>query len=117
MKNYLMLFVMLFVLQSYAQKDHTIFEIKPQQSMLMTGKGSGQDGAINPYKDGNSIAIVENIGEHTFSIRVQYKGKIFREIELTPGNTTKVPLKKGSELYFDTKKLTKVKLEFMDGLN
>lgn len=115
MKKYIFLFVMLFALQSYAQKDKTVFELDPAQSMLMTGKGAGQDGAINPYKDGNSIAIVKNLGENQFSIRVEMQGKVVKTRELEAGKSTMIPLQKGSELYFDTEKKTKVQLEFRDG--
>ncbi|EDP95465.1 hypothetical protein KAOT1_11096 [Kordia algicida OT-1] len=108
---------MLFALQSYAQKDKKVFELKPNQSMCMTGKGAGQDAAINPYKDGNSIAFVKNLGENVFSIRVQYQGKIFQTRELEPGVATMIPLRQGSEMYFDSKLAAKVKLEFKDGTN
>jgi hypothetical protein len=115
MKKYLFLFAMLFVMQSYAQKDKTVFELKPSQNMLMTGKGQGQDGAINPYKDGNSIAIVKNLGKNEFSIRVQKNGQVIKTRTLKAGVSTMIPLAKGSELYFDTELATKVQLEFRDG--
>ncbi|AXG70153.1 hypothetical protein KORDIASMS9_02392 [Kordia sp. SMS9] len=117
MKTYILLFAMLFVSHSYAQKEKTIFKLKPSQNMLMTGKGPGQDGAINPYTDRNSIAIVENVGKNEFSIRLQYEGKVVRTVALAAGKTTKVGLPKGSQLYFDTEAETTVKLEFIDGLN
>lgn len=44
--------------------SQTIIELGSVQSMCITGKGPGQDGAINPYTDKDSIAIVENIGEN-----------------------------------------------------
>ena len=108
---------MLFALQSYAQKDKTVFELRPSQGMCMTGKGAGQDAAINPYNDGNSIAVVKNLGKNAFSIRVQYQGKIFQTRELKPGVATMIPLRQGSELYFDSELATKVKLDFKDGAN
>ncbi|WP_298519981.1 hypothetical protein [uncultured Kordia sp.] len=117
MKKYIFLLAMLFALQSYAQKDKTVFEINPSQSMLMTGKGIGQDGAINPYKDGNSIALIKNIGQNEFSIRIQRDGKVIKTRSLAAGKSTKIALAKGNELYFDTEQKAKVKLEFMDGLN
>ncbi|MCH2195406.1 hypothetical protein [Kordia sp.] len=117
MKKYVYLLAMLFAFQSYAQKDKTVFELNPSQSMLMTGKGIGQDGAINPYKDGNSIAMIKNLGENEFSIRVQRDGKIIKQTTLAAGKATKIALAKGSELYFDTEQKATVKLEFMDGLN
>ncbi|MEM6687532.1 MAG: hypothetical protein AAF617_17275 [Bacteroidota bacterium] len=117
MKKYIFLFVMLFALQSYAQQEKKVFELKPSQNMLMTGKGQGQDGAINPYKDGNSIAIVKNLGDNQFSIRIQYQGKIIRTRELPAGKATMIPILKGHEMYFDTEKKTTVQLEFQDGPN
>jgi hypothetical protein len=83
--------------------------------MLMTGKGVGQDGAINPYKDGNSIAIVKNLGENEFSIRIQQNGKVLRTRTLNAKEATMIPIAKGQELYFDTELETTVKLEFRDG--
>jgi hypothetical protein len=85
--------------------------------MLMTGKGQGQDAAINPYKDGNSIAIIKNLGKNTFSIRVQYQGQVFQTRELEAGQATMIPLRKGSELYLDADLATKAKVEFRDGVN
>lgn len=117
MKKYIFLFVMLFALQSYAQKDKTIFNLKPSQNMLMTGKGQGQDGAINPYMDGNSIAIIENLGKNSFSVRIQYRGEIVKTFVVEANKKTKTSLRKGFELYFDTEKETTVKLEFQDGVN
>lgn len=117
MKKYILLFAMLFALQSYAQKDKTVFELKPSQNMLMTGKGAGQDGAINPYKDGNSIAMIKNLGGNEFSIRIQRDGKIIKSRTLAAGKSTKIALSKGTELYFDTELKAKVQLEFIDGLN
>ena len=92
----------------------TKFELKPSQSMLMTGKGPGQDGAINPYYGQNCMAIVENIGRSSFSIRIQQKGKIIETIPIAGKETKKVKLLKGYELYFDTNpdEKIKVKLDF-----
>ena len=54
--------------ETVAQDD---FELEPYQTMLMTGKGPGQDGSINPYYGQDCYAIVENIGVGEFSIRIQ----------------------------------------------
>lgn len=78
------------------------FELKPSQSMLMTGKGYGQDGTINPYDGQNCYAIIENIGKREFSIRIQKKGKIIASIPIDPGDIKKVKLLKGHELYLDS---------------
>ncbi|GAA4812085.1 hypothetical protein GCM10023330_19170 [Litoribaculum gwangyangense] len=67
----------------------------------MTGKGPGQDGTINPYIGQNCYAIVRNIGDRQFSIRVQQDGKIIEEISILKGELKKVKLIKGYELYLD----------------
>lgn len=99
-------------LTTYSGIGQTIFELEPSQSMLMTGKGPGQDGAINPYSDTNSYGIVENIGEHDFDIRIQQAGKIIEIITIKPKEIKKVSLLKGYELYFDCELKSIAKLEF-----
>ncbi|GAA0732542.1 hypothetical protein GCM10009430_45780 [Aquimarina litoralis] len=79
----------------------TEFVLEPSQSMIMTGKGPGQDGTINPYIGQDFIAIVKNIGKRKFSIRVQENGKIIEEIPILKGDIKKVKLLKGYELYLD----------------
>ncbi|WP_046759140.1 hypothetical protein [Kordia jejudonensis] len=117
MKKYIVLFVMLFALQSYAQKEKTVFELKPSQSMCMTGKGVGQDAAINPYINRNSIAIIENLSENNFTVRVQYKGDVVKTIVMEANKKTMVSLRKGFELYLDSDLEATAKLEFRDGVN
>jgi hypothetical protein len=79
----------------------TEFVLEPSQSMIMTGKGPGQDGTINPYMGQDCYAIVKNIGKRQFSIRVQQDGKILEEISILKGELKKVKLLKGYELYLD----------------
>ncbi|WP_298426963.1 hypothetical protein [uncultured Kordia sp.] len=117
MKKYILLFVILFALQSYAQKDKTIFELKPSQSMSITGKGPGQDAAINPYTDRNSIAIIENLSKNNFTVRVQYQGNIVKTFVMEADKKTMVSLKKGYELYLDSDLEAKAKVAFRDGVN
>ena len=85
------------------------FELQPSQSMLMTGKGSGQDGTINPYDGQDCYAIIENFGKNEFSIRIQTKGKIIKTIPILKGETKKVKLLKGYELYLDADSNSKTK--------
>ena len=85
------------------------FDLDPSQSMLMTGKGPGQDGAINPYYGQDCVAIVKNLGKHPFSIRIQQQGKIIETIPVAKKEVKKVQLLKGYELYLDTSKEGKVK--------
>ena len=70
--------------------------------MIISGKGPGQDGAINPYLGRESIATVENIGENPFEVRIQSEGKILEIRKVSPGKTEAFALKKGVELYLDT---------------
>lgn len=117
MKKYILLFVLLFALQSYAQKDETVFELEPSQSMIITGKGAGQDAAVNPYKVGNSIAIVKNLGKNSFTIRVEYQGEVTQTRVLEADKATMIPLRQGSELYLDSDLKAKAKVDFKKGKN
>ncbi len=83
-----------------AQED--VIELKASQNMIITGKGPGQDGAINPYLDRESTAVVENIGENPFEVRIQSQGKILEIREVFPGKREEFSLQKGVELYLDT---------------
>ena len=94
-----------------AQENPNILDLD-SQSMCITGKGPGQDGAINPYAGKACIAVVENMGNNRFSIRVQSKGKIVAQIPIKPNETKEVRLPKGTELYFDSDLKTKAKVDF-----
>ena len=59
-------------IQLHAQAD---FELKPGQSMLMFGKGPGQDATINPFEGQDCYAVVENLGRVECAVRVQTMGK------------------------------------------
>lgn len=96
----LFLFSTLCLHQSALAQD--TLELKPSQSMSIAGKGPGQDGAINPYLGKDSYALVENIGQTTFSIRVQKEGMVIETIPIARGEMKKVTLLAGYELYFDT---------------
>lgn len=92
--------------ETFAQTE---FELSPSQSMLMTGKGSGQDGTINPYNGEDCYAIVENIGKGNFSMRIQKNGEIIKTISVLEGKVKRVKLLKGQELYLDSESKKKVK--------
>lgn len=95
------LVICLIVLNYFELKAQTEFVLETSQSMIMTGKGKGQDATINPYFGENCYAIVKNIGELKFTIRVQLKGKIIKEISILKGELKKVKLLKNYELYLD----------------
>ena len=93
----------------------TVIELPAAQSMSITGKGPGQDAAINPFSDSNSVAVVKNLGPAPFSIRIQDKNGDYREIRTTPGETREVLLPVGYELYFDSALETRVRVSFRKG--
>lgn len=79
--------------------------------MLMTGKGPGQDGAINPYYGKECIAIVKNMGESDFSVRIQKRGTIIEMIPVPGNETKKIKLLADHELYIDANDDQKINLE------
>ena len=95
--------ISLIFLMHFEAKAQTEFVLEPSQSMIMTGKGPGQDATINPYFGEDCFAIIKNIGKRMFSIRVQQDGKIIEEISIQKGDRKKVKLLKGYELYLDPK--------------
>lgn len=105
MKSFVLLLAFVFCWTQKTISQNT-FDLKPNQSMLMTGKGPGQDGSLNPFAGENCYAIVENLGETEFSIRVQRKGEILKTIPIKGGEIKKVVLLKGNEMYFDTEPKT-----------
>ncbi|MEP0987928.1 hypothetical protein [Ekhidna sp.] len=100
------------LLVTFTCHGQSVIELEPSQSMSISGKGPGQDAAINPYLATNSIGIIENIGKNQFSIRVQEKNKIIKTIQIKPDDTKEIILLKGYELYFDSELKAKVKVDF-----
>lgn len=92
--------------ETFAQVE---FELKPSQSMSITGKGPGQDATTNPYDGQNCFAIIKNIGKKEFTARTQQNGQIIETIPIKIGEIKKVPLLKGYELYLDTNSRGKAK--------
>lgn len=79
------------------------FELKPSQSMSITGKGPGQDAANNPFEGEDCLVLVENIGNLRFAVRTQQKGQNnLKTQDVDPGTTQTIHLPKGYELYLDT---------------
>lgn len=98
-KLLLPLFLLLFVnLELSAQAK---FKLDPRSSMLMTGKGPGQDGTINPYDGEDCYAIVKNIGKLPFYIRIEKKGMLIDTFTVAKRETKKFVLLAGQELYLD----------------
>ena len=101
MKKLIILLCAVFFTQ-YDLSAQAEFELNPSQSMSITGKGPGQDATKNPYDGQNCFAIVQNIGKREFSIRTQQNGTIIEIIPIKNGETKKVKLLVGYELYLDT---------------
>ena len=110
MKNLLILLLLTAYcqLETQAQND---FELEPGQNMLMTGKGPGQDGAINPYYGQDCWAIVKNTGSSDFTIRIQRGKKLVELIPIAAGETKKVFLLKDHQLYLDSNEKEKIRTE------
>lgn len=96
-----------------ASAQENVISLGPSESMSIAGKGPGQDAAINPYIDGNSIARIQNISKNPFSIRIQKEGEILKTISIKPKQTIEVKLHKGDELYFDSELPAKARVEFL----
>ena len=79
----------------------TEFDLEPSQSMLMTGKGPGQDATINPFAGEDCFAIVENLGMQAFSVRIQKKGALLDTLAVGPKERKTFKLLKDQELYLD----------------
>ena len=116
MKKIILLLIAFIYIQLSHSQEETILEITPEQSMLITGKGQGQDAAINPYKDIDSYAVVSNIGKNNFEVRVQSKGKIIEMITIAPNEKRKIDLSLGYELYLDTDANGTAKVNFVPKL-
>ena len=104
-----LLIVMLILSGQLLVQAQTVFELAPKQSMLITGKGIGQDATINPFAGEDCYAILKNIGNEIFFARVQNKGKVIEILPIKKNETAKVKLLTGYELYVDTKTRKKAK--------
>lgn len=103
-----------FLISTLAQAQANTLELGSSQSMCISGKGPGQDGAINPNWNGASIAIVKNLGDERFNLRIEKDGNIIRNIAVTGQSTKEIELAEGEVMYFDTTMPTKVKVKFKE---
>ncbi|MBC2838447.1 hypothetical protein [Robiginitalea sp. SC105] len=85
----------------YQMQAQTVFELDGNQSMLMIGKGPGQDATINPFQGEDCFAVIENLGDELFSVRIQQEGEIVAIVPVQPQQTEKIKLLVGQELYLD----------------
>lgn len=84
-----------------AQNQQNQFDLEPRQIMLMTGKGPGQDGAINPYYGEDCLAIVQNTGSAEFTVRIEEWGKIINMIPVAGGERKRINLLAKQQLLID----------------
>jgi len=112
MKNLFYTFTLiLFTLQA-CSSNQSVFKLSAEQSMLIVGKGKGQDAAINPYADDTSIAVIKNPTNEAFFARIQRQGRLIDEINIAPKSTKEVVLQVGYELYLDSTEETKAQISF-----
>ena len=76
--------VSLFIIITPSLFGQTTFNIEANQSMLMYGKGKGQDGAINAYAGHDCYALIKNDVEKEMYIRTQQNGTLIKFIILLP---------------------------------
>ena len=100
-QSLIILGVLLFNTYAYAQEENS-FKLDPSTSMLMTGKGPGQDGSINPFAGQDCVAVVANLANTPFSVRIQQKGIILRTFAVEKKETKRISLGAQEELYIDT---------------
>ena len=100
-KSFFVLGLLLLTIPASAQKENK-FKLNPSTNMLMTGKGPGQDGSINPFAGQDCVAVVENLAKAPFSVRIQQNGVVLRTIAVEKKETKRISLGAQEELYIDT---------------
>ncbi len=105
---------LLFLLSQACSSQNSIFELSPNQSMSITGKGPGQDAAFNPHSKTKSVGVIESLGPNEFTIRIQNNGEIIEQTQIYPDDVKEVILEIGNELYLDSKLKSKAKVTFKE---
>lgn len=80
--------------------------------MSITGKGQGQDAVENPFDQQSSIAVMENVGRTSLTIRIEKSGKIIDLIQIHPKEIRKIELEEGYQLFLDSKYRGKATVHF-----
>jgi len=112
MKNLLVLLCALLLTSGTMLSQSAVIELQSSQSMLISGKGPGQDAAVNKYADNSCIASVQNIGRNSFEVRIQSKGEVVKTITIKQDETKEVSLLRGYELYLDSTLTAKASVTF-----
>lgn len=105
---------LMLMLQTVALSQTSTIRLDPNQSMCITGKGPGQDGAVNPYLGKKSIAVVENISNNSLQVRIQEGKKVLGIIDVDPDETKEFVLEKNYVLYMDTDRPSAGKVSFKE---
>ena len=114
MKKIIQITLVLIAIQACSTRN-SVFQLSPQQSMSITGKGEGQDAAINPFGASKSIATVSNLGSTPFKVRIEQNGEIIENIEVMPDSTEEFVLDVGDQLFLDSDEKGKAKVTFKEG--
>jgi hypothetical protein len=100
MRTLVLIFLTFFFLSEI--NAQTIFKLDGSQSMLMTGKGPGQDATINPFQGVDCFAVIENLGQELISARIQKNGKLISITPVASLKREKIKLLANQELYLDS---------------
>ena len=111
MKKLMMILGLVLAVNSFANAQ-TVIELKTNDSMCISGKGRGQDAAINPYLGERSIAVIENIGRNSFDVRIQEGRKLIDIIEVDGNEQKEFVLEKDYVLYMDADSRSTGKISF-----
>ena len=109
------LFLLTTIITVSCSSSKSMIELSPNQSMCMTGKGPGQDGAINPYYGELSFAIIKNKSDRPLGIRIQEGEKVILIKEIEQKSKAEIRLESNQQLYFDSQYGNKVSLSFKKG--
>ena len=112
MKNLQVLLCVFLLASGTMFSQASVFVLEPSQSMSISGKGPGQDAAINKYADNDCIATVKNMAKNSFEVRIQKEGKVINTIVIGQGETKEVSLLRGHELYLDSSLKAKASVNF-----
>ena len=93
--------VLLLALASGWSHAQEFFELTPGQSMLMHGKGPGQDATVNPFEGQDCLVKLNNLGETALTVRIQFQGEVSTLQELPAGTGQLFLFPANHELYLD----------------
>lgn len=87
------------------------FDLGQNQSMLITGKGFGQDAALNTWLGQDSVVQVQNLAEADFTARIE-SGNQTRLMTVPAESHISIDLKANSALFFDSVDQARAKVSF-----